>query len=51
MMKMKENENVIEHMHNFRSLLKQLSIVGSPMKEEDIVLALMQNMSPFYWSF
>jgi hypothetical protein len=51
MLKMKENENVTKHVHNFKSLLKQLSIVGNPMKEEDVVLTLMQNMSPSYQSF
>jgi hypothetical protein len=51
MLKMKENESVTKHVHNFRSLLKKLSIVGNLMKEEDIVLELMQNMSPSYRSF
>jgi hypothetical protein len=51
MLKMKENENVTKHVHNFRSLLKKLSIIGNLVKEEDIVLTVMQNMSPSYQSF
>jgi hypothetical protein len=51
MLKMKENENVTKHVHNSKSLIKQLSIVGNLVKEEDIMLTLMQNMSPSYQSF
>jgi len=50
-LKMKVNENVTKHVHNFKSLLKQLFITKNPMKDEKIMFALMQNMPPSYESF
>jgi hypothetical protein len=50
-LKMKVNENVTKHVHNFKSLLKQLFIAKNPMKDEEIMFVLMQNMPPSYESF
>jgi hypothetical protein len=33
-LKMKVNENVKKHVHNFKSLLEQLFIAKNPMKDE-----------------
>ncbi len=40
-LKIKVNENVTKHVHNFKSLLKQLFIAKNPMKDEEIMFALM----------
>jgi hypothetical protein len=40
-LKVKVNENVTKHVHNFKSLLKQLFITKNPMKDEEIMFALM----------
>jgi hypothetical protein len=50
-LKMKVNENVTKHMHNFKSLFEQLFIAKNPMKDEEIMFTLMRNMSPSYQSF
>lgn len=50
-LKMKENESMIKHIHTFRSLLDQLLAAGSPMSDEDSVLALMRSMPQSYRTF
>ncbi len=45
---MKVNENVTKHVHNFKSLFEQLFIAKNPMKDEEIMFTLMQNMPPLY---
>jgi hypothetical protein len=50
-LKMKVNENVTKHVHNFKSLLEQLFIAKNPMKDEEMMFTLMQNIPPSYQSF
>ena len=50
-LKMKDNDSMIKHIHTFRSLLDQLSAAGSPMSNEDAVLALMRSMPSSYRNF
>ena len=49
--KMKDNDSMIKHLHTFRTLLDQLSAAGSPMSDEDNVLALMRSMPSSYRKF
>jgi hypothetical protein len=46
-----ENEIMTKHVHNFKSFSNDLFVAKIPMKDDDIVLTLMQSMPPFYWSF
>ncbi len=48
---MKVSENVTKHVHNFKSLFEQLFIAKNPMKDEEIMFTLMQNMPPSYEFF
>ena len=50
-LKMKDNESMIRHLHTFRILLDQLSAAGSPMSDEDVVLALVRSMLLSYKNF
>jgi hypothetical protein len=42
-LKMREGDNVTKHIHNFKSLLEQLSVTSAPISDEAI-LSLMRNM-------
>ncbi len=39
-LKMKKNEILMKHVHNFKNVVKQLSMAKNPMKDEDAMFAL-----------
>jgi hypothetical protein len=50
-LKMKENEIMMKHVHNFKSFLNELSVARNPTKDENIVFTLMRSMPLFFYSF
>jgi len=49
-LKMREGDNVTKHIHNFRSLLKQLSVVGALVSNDEVILSLMKSL-PFSFHY
>jgi len=48
---MKDNDNVIKHIHTFRALLEQLSIIKSLVVDDEAILSLMRSMLIGYKTF
>jgi hypothetical protein len=47
---MKEGDNVTKHIHNFRSLLEQLSVASPLVSNDEAILSLMRSM-PFNFHY
>ncbi len=45
-LKMREGDNVTKHIHNFRSLLEELSVACAHVSNDEAILSLMRSM-PF----
>ncbi len=43
---MREGDNVTKHIHNFRSLLEELSVACAHVSDDEAILSLMRSM-PF----
>ena len=50
-LKMKEGENMVRHIHTFRSMCEQLAATDTTLSDEDAVLHLMKSMPSSYRNF
>jgi hypothetical protein len=50
-LKMKESDNVTEHIHLFRANLHQLTTIGATMLDDKAIICIMSSMPPSYKTF
>ncbi len=48
---MEEGDNVTKHIHGFRSLLEQLSIVGAQAQDGEVIFSLRRSFPSIFWTF
>jgi len=48
---LEEGDNVTKHIHGFRSLLEQLSIVGAQAQDDEVIFSLMRSLPSNFWIF
>jgi hypothetical protein len=48
---LKKENNVTKHIHGFKSLLEQFSMIGAFLQDDEVILSLMRSMPLIFLTF